>query len=109
MTMKIRAVAMYGVKLKVAGLADLRLAEDLDDPDEGHQDGVLLEADEVVEQRRDDAPHGLRQDHEAEGLEVAQAERPRRGTLARVDRVDAGAVDLGDVGRVDAGPGRGSP
>ena len=95
------AVARYGVKLNVAGLSDLRLPEDLDDPDERHERGVLLEADEVVEERRDDPPDGLRQDDVAERLAAAEPERPRRRVLARVDRLDPGAVDLGHVGRVD--------
>ena len=68
--------------------------EDLDDADERHERRVLLEADEVVQQRRDDAPDGLRQDDVAQRLEARQAERPRRRLLARVDRLDAGPVDL---------------
>ena len=47
------------------GLPDLGGPEDLDDAKDADQRGVLLEADEVVEQRRDDAPDGLRQDDEA--------------------------------------------
>ena len=83
------------------GLADLRLAEDLDDADERHEDRVLLEPDEVVEQRRDDPPDGLRQHDVAERLEPAESERPGGGVLARVDGLDAGPIDLGDVRRVD--------
>ena len=41
------------------------------DADHVDQRGVLLQADEVVEQRRDDAPHRLRHDHEAQGLAEA--------------------------------------
>src|SRR5690348_415969 len=37
------------------------------------QRGVLLEADEVVEQRRDDAAHGLRYEHRAQRLGVTEA------------------------------------
>ena len=82
---------------------DLGVSEDLDDPDERHEHGVLLEADEVVEQWRDHAPDGLRDDDVAERLEAGQPERAGGRLLARVDRLDAGAVDLGHVGRVDEG------
>ena len=37
---------------------------------------------------------------EAQRLQTAEAERPRRRVLARVDRFDPGAVDLRDVGGV---------
>ena len=103
MRMNSSAATRYGVKLNVADWLDLRLAEDLDDADERHERRVLLEADEVVEQRRDDAPDRLREDDEAQRLEMAEAERPGGGILARVDRLDSCPVDLGDVGRVDEG------
>ena len=67
------------------------------DRDEGR---VLLQADEVVQQRRDHATDGLRDDDEPHGLAAAQPERSGRGDLRGVDRLDAGPVDLGDVGRV---------
>ena len=57
--------------------------------------------DEVVQERRDHAAHGLREHDRGERLAAREAERPRRGLLARVHRLDPGAVDLGDVGRVD--------
>ena len=103
------AVTTYGVKLNFAADEDLRLAEDLDDADERHQHGVLLEPDEVVQQRRDDPPDRLRDDDVAHRLELRQPERPRRGRLARVDRLDPRPVDLGHVRRVDRASGRRSP
>ena len=95
---------MNGVKLNVAGLHDLGLAEDLDDADERDEGGVLLEADEVVEERRDDPAHGLREDDVAERLEPAEGRGtgPPRSWL-RMDRVDPGPVDLRDVGRIHQG------
>ena len=51
---------------------DLGIAEDLDDTDERDQDGVLLEADEVVEQRWDHPADGLRHDDETQRLEARQ-------------------------------------
>ena len=60
-------------------------------------------ADEVVEQRRDDPAHRLRHHDEAQRLEVGEAERARGRDLAPVDALDAGAVDLGDVGAVGQG------
>src|SRR6185436_13876040 len=41
---------------------DLRLAEGLDRPDERNERRVLLQADEVVQERRDDAPDRLGDD-----------------------------------------------
>ena len=74
-----------------------RLARDADDRDQGD---VLLEGDEVVEQRRADVADCLRDDHVAQGLGLGQADRQRRVALAPVHRVDPRAVDLGDVGAV---------
>ena len=108
-TMKTRAIARNGVKLKVADLRIWACAEDLDDADDRHEHRVLLEADEVVEERRDHPPDGLRDDDVAQGLEPAEPERARRGLLARVDRLDARPVDLRHVGRVDEGQGDDAP
>src|SRR5450759_45162 len=82
-------------------LRDLRLAEDLHHPDVRDEDRVLLEADEIIEERRDDAPDRLREDHVPKRLEPGEPERPRGGFLAGVDRLDPGTVDLRDVRRVD--------
>ena len=62
---------------------------------------VLLQPDEVVQQRRDHAPHGLREHDRGERLAAREAERARGGLLARVHGLDPGAVHLGDVRGVD--------
>ena len=51
-------------------LVDLRLPERLDDAERADERRVLLQPDEVVEERRDHAPHGLREDDEAQRLPV---------------------------------------
>jgi len=56
------------------GRLDLGIPEDLHDTDERDQDGVLLEADEVVEERWDHPTHCLRHDDEAKCLEAGEAE-----------------------------------
>ena len=91
------------------GDVDLRLAERLDDPEQRDQRRVLLQADEVVEKRRDHAPHGLREDDVPQRREPGEAERPRGGLLARVHRVDPGPVHLGDVRRVHEDQRHGAP
>ena len=78
----------------------LGLLDGLGDADDADDRGVLLQADEVVQERRDHAPDRLRQDHVAHHLPVAEPERARRHALARMHRLDARAVDLGDVGGV---------
>ena len=80
---------------------DLRLAERLDDTDQGDECRVLLQADEVVEQRWDHAAHRLGHDHVAQRLPVRETERACGGVLARVHGLDPRAVDLRHVGRVD--------
>jgi hypothetical protein len=62
-------------------LPDLRLPEYLDHTDERDQHRVLLEADEVVEQRRDYPAHRLWEHHMAQRLGLRQAERARCGSL----------------------------
>ncbi len=94
---------MIGCEVERGRLLDLGSPEDLDDADERDQYGVLLEADEVIEQGWDDPPDRLRQDHVAHRLEPAQAQGAGRGVLARVDRFDAGSVDLRHVCRIDEG------
>ena len=80
---------------------DLRLVERLDCADRRNERAVLLQPDEVVEERRDHAPHGLRQDHAARRLPARKPERSRRRLLARMHRLDPRAVDLADVRAVD--------
>ena len=82
------AATRYGVKLNVAGDLDLGLAERLDDAEKANEGRVLLQADEVVQQRWDDAAHGLREDDEAQGLPVREPERARGRRLARVHGLD---------------------
>ena len=91
------------------GLVDLRLPEGLDDAEHADERRVLLQADEVVQQRRDHAAHGLRDDHVTERLRVRQPERPRRRVLARVDGLDPCAVHLRHVRRVDEHERDGAP
>ena len=83
------------------GDVDLRLAECLDHSQQGDERRVLLEPDEVVQERRDHATDRLREHDEAERLQAIEPERPRRCLLARVHRLDSGSVHLRDVRRVD--------
>ena len=61
----------------------------------------FCQADEVVQERRDHAPDGLREDDVAERLAAGEPERARGRLLARMHGLDAGPVHLGDVRRVD--------
>ena len=54
--------------VEVVGGVEARLRSRLGEPEDGDERGVLLQADEVVQERRDDAPDRLRQDDEAESL-----------------------------------------
>ena len=83
------------------GRVDLRLLERLDRAEEADERRVLLQSDEVVEKRWNHAAHGLGQDDSAERLPVRQPERARSGILARMHRLDPGAIDLRHVRRVD--------
>src|SRR3954454_8348671 len=56
---------------------------------------------ELVDQRREDAPHALRDDDEAHRLRVGHPERARPLELAALDALDARAEDLADVGPGD--------
>ena len=85
------------------------IAERLLRAEDRDQRDVLLQGDEVVEQRRRDPAHRLRQDHVAQRLRLGQPDRERRVALAAVDRVDPGAVDLGDVGAVGERRARSPP
>ena len=82
----------------LAGLCDC-----FEDADDVHERRVLLESDEVVEERRDDSADRLRQHDVTHRLRVAQPEGARRHPLARVHRLDPRAEYLGDVRRVDEG------
>ena len=67
-------------------LVDLGLPERLDDAERADERGVLLEPDEVVQERRDDAAHGLRERRRTAGPGRARARAsalPRPGSGAR--------------------------
>ena len=89
-----------GREVEVTGGLDARPPQRLDRPEDADQGDVLLQADEVVHQRRHDPTHGLGEHDVAHRLAVRQAERAGGGALALVDALDAGAEHLGDVGRV---------
>src|SRR5216683_1450622 len=72
--------------------------EEVEDADDQHQRGVLEEADEGVDQRRDHHAQRLRQDDQRGLLHVVQAHRVGRLELALGQRLQAAADDLGDVG-----------
>ena len=59
-------------------LVDLRLAERLDDAEHADERRVLLQPDEVVQERRHHAAHRLRDDHVAERLARARARASAR-------------------------------
>jgi hypothetical protein len=69
----------------------------VDDAEDGDQPGVLLQRDQVVQQRRDDPAKRLRHHHVSHRLRVRQPERAGGRPLRRVHGLDAGAQDLGDV------------
>ena len=73
------------------------MLQDLGQPDEADERGVLLQRDEVVEQRREDAADGLRDHDVAQRLPLRQPERAGGGGLAPVDALEPGPVHLGDV------------
>ena len=80
-----------------------RLEHDLRRGDRRDDRGILDQRDRVVAERRQHDPDRLWQDDEAHRLERRHAERERGLHLTAMDRLDAGAVDLAEVGRaVDA-------
>ena len=94
-----RADVRRVVEVPATSICDWRNASTT--PSSADERRVLLQADEVVEERRDDAPDGLRDDDVPQRLRPAEAERARSRLLARVHGLDAGPVHLGDVRRVD--------
>ena len=93
----------YGVKLKYARGLDLRRAHGVDRAEHRDEADVLLHRDEVVHERGRHLAHGLRHDDQPHRLAVAEAERAGGVALRRMHRLDAGAEDLGHVGRVGEG------
>ena len=79
---------------------DLRGADRVDRAEDRDEPGVLLQRDQVVEQRRHHPADRLRQHDGPQGLRAAQPERPGRRDLRGVDRLDARPEHLGDVGGV---------
>src|SRR3954451_25483675 len=71
--------------------------------DDADQRRVLHQRHQVVQERRDDGPHRLRDDHVAHCLDVAHSQRARRLHLPARNRLDPGPVDLGHVGAVGEG------
>src|SRR3954454_2090088 len=79
------------------GRDDLGLPERLDHTEDRNQGDVLLERDEVVQERRSDSPHRLGQDHVAKRLSLGQADGQGGIALAAVDGPDPGPIDLRNV------------
>ena len=74
-------------------------AEQVEDADDADQARVLEQADEGVDDARDDELQRLRQDDQPHLLPVAEAERIGALVLALGDRLQAAAHHLGHVGR----------
>ena len=88
-------------EVEVRRLQDLRLPEGVDDAEDGDERRVLLQSDEVVEERRDHPTEGLWDHDVAECLHAREPEGARRALLRRVDRFDPGAIHLAHVRRID--------
>ena len=63
--------------------------------------GILDVADELVDQRRQNAADALRDHDQAHALAIAHAERPAGLHLAALDALDARAEDFADIGAGD--------
>ena len=78
------------MKLKSADDVDLRLLERLDRPEDADERRVLLQPDEVVQERRDHAPHRLREHDEASAWpRVSPSERAAASWLGCTDSIPA--------------------
>ena len=77
---RMKSIAVHDVRRVVErrGDVDLRLAERLDRADQRDERRVLLQPDEVVQERRDHAADRLRDDHEAQRLDRARARASAR-------------------------------
>src|SRR5713101_7828999 len=78
-----------------------RLVHQVRRADGGDDRRVLDDVSELVDEGGDGDPPRLRKRHRHERRYRAQAQAARRLPLARVDRLDCGAVDLGHVGAVE--------
>ena len=76
-------------EVEVSARVDLSPPKDLDQSDRRHQGGVLLQRDEVVEQRRHHPTQRLREYDMSQRLGIGEAQRTRCGPLARMNRLDA--------------------
>mmetsp|Transcript_18332 Transcript_18332/g.29380 ORF Transcript_18332/g.29380 Transcript_18332/m.29380 type:complete len:449 (+) Transcript_18332:4301-5647(+) len=79
---------------------DARLPQNFDGPDEGQERHVLLQRHEHVHIGGHHTPDGLRQDHVAHRVPLAEAKADGSVALAGVDAFDARAQHLGHIGRV---------
>lgn len=89
----------HGIDLDgpVGALADLvGLEQQIGIGDRGDQRGRLEQLDHPLEEGRNHALHGLRQDDPAHQLRMAHADRPTSLPLALLDRDDAAAEHLGE-------------
>ena len=70
------------------------------DAEHREQRHVFLQRDDEVQHGRHHVAQSLRQDGVAQGLPLGEAERLGGHALAFVHRLDAGAIDLGGIGRI---------
>ena len=93
------AATTNGVKLKFVVAVDLGDAVDRlrDRADDRDQADVLLQRDEIVEQRRDDAPDRLGQDDQAQVWRWVSPSDRAAARWLRMHRLDARPRHLGDV------------
>ena len=82
------------------GGVDLAELGDVLDAQRRDQGRILDHGDEVVAERRQHGPHRLGENDEAHDLPALEAEGGGRLDLTDRNRLDAGAEDLGDEGRV---------
>ena len=83
------------------GGLDLRGPYRVDGAEHRDQSAVLLQCDEIVEQRRRHPARRLRQHHQSHRAPIVEAKGFGGGQLRRMDRLDARPEDLGHVGGVD--------
>src|SRR6185503_12585970 len=85
-----------GIERQPLGLRLSRL-EQLDPADHGGKRRVLDDVDEQADERREQPPERLREDHRAVAAHPAEAERRRRLVLLPRDRLHGAAGRLGDL------------
>ena len=78
--------ARYGGEIVMVGGDQHGLVERVHHTDNADEGCVLLQGNEGIQQRRDDLPDALRNDHEPQSLQVGQAERPGCGGLAPIQK-----------------------